>query len=292
MKECRHRWGGRAQQPDEEISDIEVALVRRAKDGREDLLSLCTVPGTVPTSTHLARDDSGSERVFGAPVGGVERGVEEEAEDRVVIDIEMIGEATDTADTTRAAGDEATQPLQIVAAGHGEASVREVALGVAIARGECRLQHGFHLRRKRMGRIVQHEDATPAQQMRETRLMPGVGELPVRLPAVMLQDAGELGANDAGGLSETAAGIDAVHRRVGGDERPQPLHVGLDAPAGFIDRHNRAAADGGAQGLISRVGLARRAVPRRAPGRPASPSSESGFAGAVHCDRRRGRIAY
>ena len=68
----------------DEVSGVEAALLCGSQHGREDLLRLCPADGPIAAAARFARDDSGAERVFGAPIRGVERGIKEEAEDGIV----------------------------------------------------------------------------------------------------------------------------------------------------------------------------------------------------------------
>ena len=54
--------------------------MRGAEHGREDLLGLRS-PDAAVAAADLAHDDRGAKRVFGAPVGRVDRGVPEEGEE-------------------------------------------------------------------------------------------------------------------------------------------------------------------------------------------------------------------
>lgn len=71
----------RLQRRDEDGGRVEAALLGGAEDGREHVLSLGAVDGAVAAAAGLAGNDGRAQGVLGAPVGGVERGIEEEAED-------------------------------------------------------------------------------------------------------------------------------------------------------------------------------------------------------------------
>ena len=58
---------------------VEVPLAGGAHDAGQDLLGVGAVAGAV-AAAHLADDDGGPDGLFGAPVGGVERGVPQEEE--------------------------------------------------------------------------------------------------------------------------------------------------------------------------------------------------------------------
>ena len=87
-------------------------------------------------------------------------------------------------------------------------------------------------------------------------------ELAVRLPAVALQHARVVDADDVRRLREAAARLNGIDGRLAGDEGPEPLQVRRDAPARFIRRYHGTAADRRTQGRIGRVRLARGAVHR------------------------------
>ena len=66
--------------------------MRGAEPGREDLLGLRS-PDAAVAAADLAHDDRGAKRVFGAPVGRVDRGVPEEGEEGRRFDHQMGGES-------------------------------------------------------------------------------------------------------------------------------------------------------------------------------------------------------
>ena len=59
-----------AQQRDEEVVEVDVALTRGADHTRQDLLCPRAVGSAIP-ATDLAVDDGGADGVFGPPVGRV-----------------------------------------------------------------------------------------------------------------------------------------------------------------------------------------------------------------------------
>ena len=103
--------------------------------------------------------------------------------------------------------------------------------------------------------MIAYQVARPPQQMRQTRLMPRVGEATVRGPAVADQDAVIRGPEEGRRLREAPPGLNRIHRRAWRGERPQPVAVAIDLPARFIRGDNRAAADGGAEGRIGGLRL-------------------------------------
>ena len=67
------------QQRGDQRRQVEAALAGGAHDAGEHLLGVGTVAGAV-AAAHLADDHGGPDGLFGAPVGGVERGVPQEEE--------------------------------------------------------------------------------------------------------------------------------------------------------------------------------------------------------------------
>jgi hypothetical protein len=110
--------------------------------------------------------------------------------------------------------------------------------------------------------MVDAQLAAEAQQVRQTRLMQGVAEVPIGRPAVAHEHAGIVGAQDARGLGEPPAPVNRVDRGLRGREGPQPMQDAADLPTRFIWRHYRAPAHRGAQGRICRLGLASRPMER------------------------------
>src|SRR4028118_1382313 len=77
---CQARWGlggPRGEQRDEHVGGIEAALIGGAEDAGEDLLTGGAALGAIPAAPHFAGDHRGPQGVLSAPVGGVERGLEE-----------------------------------------------------------------------------------------------------------------------------------------------------------------------------------------------------------------------
>ena len=83
---------GARKEVDEDRGSVQVALLRRAEDTGEDLLG-DGAPGGAIATRHLAIDDGRPQGLFRAPVGGVDRGIEEKAEEGGEFDAEMRGEA-------------------------------------------------------------------------------------------------------------------------------------------------------------------------------------------------------
>ena len=138
----------------------------------------------------------------------------------------------------------------------------DAALLILRARAQGGLEDPFHGTDEGLVGIVEQQAAARPQQMRETRLMQRVGEVPIRLPAVADQHAGIVVADDRRGLREPAARLNGVDRGQRRRDRPQPLQIGVDAPARLVHRDDRTAAHGGGQMIVGRLGDAGGALHR------------------------------
>ena len=98
--------------------------------------------------------------------------------------------------------------------------------------------------------------------MRQTALMSGRGELPIRRPAVADDHAGEVGAEQGRRLPIAPAGLDHADGRTRGRRDPQPLEPAADLPAGFVARGNRAVPNLTLQLPIGRPRLTGGAIAR------------------------------
>ena len=156
----RHHRRGRREQRDEHRGGIEPALVRGAEHAGEDLLAGGAACGAIATATRFPGHDGGPERLLRAPIGGVERRVEEEAEEGRKVIVEMLLELRDAPVATGAARQQAAESLEVLPPGHGEAMRRHGAGVIRIARGECGLQEGLDRGDPRVARIVEQQDAT------------------------------------------------------------------------------------------------------------------------------------
>jgi hypothetical protein len=91
-----------------------------------------------------------------------------------------------------------------------------------------------------------------AQQVRQAALVGGVGELPVRRPAITLDDPGIALAEDRGGILVATTWCDPVDGDLVADERPQPGPSPADPPAGLVGGDDRAGPDPIHQGAVGR----------------------------------------
>jgi transposase IS66 family protein len=136
------------------------------------------MPGPIPTPD-FARDDDGPEGLLGPPVGGVDRRVEEKTPDGGKLTREVSTKSLDVWDGTglrkpvAETGDE-------MATGDGEAMCGDGAGAMAIAQRQRVLQHALHVADEPSARIIDPQQSTATQQMRETRLVSGVGKLAIK----------------------------------------------------------------------------------------------------------------
>lgn len=262
MKAVEDDGARRPQERGERVGGVQAALLGRSQQGREDLLGLRSARGAIAAAAHFPGDHRRAQGMLSAPIGGIERRVEEEAEDGLEFGPQMGGEAAGVGESAGSRREQAVEAVDVVAARDGEALVRHVPESMAVPRGESRLQQRLHLRRKRMVRMVQDHRATAAQQMGETRLVRGLRELPVRRPAVALQHAGIVRAEDGGRLGKAPPVLNRIDGRVAGGEGPEPVIVAADLPARFIGGDDGAATDRGAEDRVGRLRLARGPVDR------------------------------
>jgi hypothetical protein len=66
-----------SEEPDEYIGRVEAALIGGAEHAGEDLLTGRAAAGAIAAAARFAGDDGWPQRMLGAPIGGVERRVEE-----------------------------------------------------------------------------------------------------------------------------------------------------------------------------------------------------------------------
>jgi hypothetical protein len=76
------------------------------------------------------------------------------------------------------------------------------------------------------------------------------------------EHAREVRPEDGGGLGKAAAGLNTIDRGRRCREDPEPLQLAADLPARFIRGDHRTAADRGAERVIRRARLTRRAMDR------------------------------
>ena len=235
-----------------------MALPRRADHTREDLLGPRAAGRAIP-ATDLAIDDGGADGVFGAPVGRVHVGGPQEGEHGRELAVEMGREALGRGQGGRRV-DEPAQAGEQAPIGHGEPLIGDRLRIAPIAEREGVGEDGLHAGRPGAPRMVGVEQTTPAEQMRQTALVPRVGEAAIGRPAIANQHTVEVRAQDRGRVVKAPPGANRIHGGRRRRKRPQPVQHGADAPAGFIGTDDGTPADLGTQRAVGRRGHARRAM--------------------------------
>lgn len=236
----------------EDIGGIELALLNGAKHAGEYLLRLRAAVGAV-AATDFAGDDGGTQGLFGAPVGGIDRGIEQKGEDRRVFDREVRGKALRDTPAARLI-DEGIELVLEMAARDGHTPRRDRVLAPAIAHPQGLLEDAGDAGREGPLAMIADEGPTAAEQMRKTRLMDRVLKLAIRSPAIANQDTVEVRAEHRSGLIKATSALNRVHRRLRCGKAPQPLQMATHFPAGFIRGDDRTPANGLAQGAVRGFG--------------------------------------
>ena len=126
-------------------------------------------------ATDFAVDHGGAEGLFRAPVGRIDGGVAEKAKEGRQFDTQMRGKAVhrgERADVVERRQD----PTDQVAACDRDAVVGDGPGGAPVAEAQRLLQRRLDTRGKPRARMVVSQVVRAAEQVRETRLMPGSGE--------------------------------------------------------------------------------------------------------------------
>lgn len=243
------------------MAGIELALLNRSEDAREDGMRLGPGLRAVAT-TDLARDHGWSKRLLGAPVGGVDRlGVEEKRKHGREFDREVRREPA--CDVCGAGSiDQGVELILEMPARDGDAVRGQAPLLIAVADGQRVLQDALHAWRELAFPMITDQEATPAQQVRQTRLVDRVIEPSIGRPAVAHEDAREVGAEQGRRLCKSTPRLNRIDGRVGCCGRPQPLQLGVDFPPGLVGRDDGAAADLFAQRVVGRFRPVRRSADR------------------------------
>jgi hypothetical protein len=218
-------------------------------------------PRVVRLPPHFAGDDGGARGSFSAPVGRVDRRVEQKREDRWVFDREIRGEALSGA-ATAGLIDESIEPILQMAAGDGNAVCGDGPAPPAVTNPQSLLEDGLHPRGEPAFVMVANQRSTSSQQMREARLMDRLCEAAIRRPAVADQHTVKVRPQHGGRFFEAAPWLDRVDGRVRRREAPQPLQASVDFPSSLVGADDGTAANGCTQRGICPFGLARRPANR------------------------------
>lgn len=138
LEDVEDRGPRRLQRGDDERGRIEAALLGGSEDRGKHLLGLGPARGAIAAPAHLAGDHGGPQGMLGAPIGGIERRVDEEAEDGLEFGPQMGGEAAGVGEPAGACREQSVEAVDVVAARDGEALVRHVPEAMAVPRGESR----------------------------------------------------------------------------------------------------------------------------------------------------------
>jgi len=210
----------------------------------------------------LTRNHRRTEGMFGAPVGGVDRiGFEEKGKDRGEFRGEMRRKSACDPSGARML-DECVELVLEVPARDRHTVGGHASLLMAVADAQRVLQDALHARREAAVPMITDQDATPAQQMRETGLMDRLIEPAIRRPAVAHEDAREIGAEQRRGFRKAAPRVNRVDGGFGRRRGPQPLELGVHFPPRLVGRHDRTPADLLTKGRIGRFSPVRRPADR------------------------------
>ena len=155
---------------------------------------------------------------------------------------------------------EPTEPGYESAADRCPTVLAQLAGGAAVTHGKARLQDRLHLPGPETVRMIFLQFLASSEQVIQTGLVQRGSVAAIRHPPVAHEHPGEVGPQNRGGIVEPAAGANGVDRRLRGDEGPQPVADGTDAPPGFIRCDRGRVADLLAQRRVGRRGVAGRAV--------------------------------
>jgi len=202
----------------EERRRIGAALVNGAEDARQPLLSVGALRGAI-AATDFAGDHRQPERLFGPPVGGVDRvELKQKGEHFGKLDGEIRGEIARDAPGARPI----EQRIQLIVEMPGRRSaMSRDGIPIAIADRECVLEHPLDPWRKVVfGRRSACD--TAAADGRGT--FGGSRDRSADTGTSHRARAGELYAQDGGCLREAAPRKNGVDRRVRRGKVPEPAH--------------------------------------------------------------------
>lgn len=197
--------------------------------------------------------------MFGAPIGGVDVRCKEKGEDARKLDAQMRGEPRHGGQAARAIKSVEKLADQSAACDGGAVNGDRSVI-TTITKGERTLQDLFNLRGKRGAGMIAMQGPAPPEQVRHTRLMSRVREMPIRGPAIVNEHAVIVRAEDGRRLRKASSRLNGIDGRISTRKSPQPLQTAIDFPARFIGDHHRASTNPGAQRLITGTGLMCRAM--------------------------------
>ena len=232
---------GGAQHRGDQRRQIEMALAGGAHDAGEHLLGVGAVAGAVATAD-LTDNDGGTDGLFGAPVGGVDRQVPQEEKHRSEFGGQVPGKALGVVQRWRCVN-QPTEPGHESAADRCQTVLAQLAGVAAVTHGKARLQDRLHLPGPQTVRMIFLQFLASSEQVIQTGLVQRSSVAAIRHPPVAHEHPGEVGPENRGGIVEPATGANGVDRRLRGDPGPQPVAEATDAPPGFIRGDHRRITD-------------------------------------------------
>ncbi len=227
-------WLGRAEQSDEQRHNGTKLLAAGLENTEQNALCARSSRGAV-AAPHLAGDHHGANGLFGAPVGGFQTRTVQESEQRVALARQMPRQAL----ILRRPAWHREQAIHArfqAATGHGQPMGTDSTLVAPRTQPQRRLQHLVHGERKMGDGATTDRDHLPAaaQQMGQTALMHGTGELSIDTPAIAHQEACEVCAQHRRRLLKPAPLLNRIHRELIAAEGPHPPQPPAHLPAGFV----------------------------------------------------------
>ena len=158
------------------------------------------------------------------------------------------------------AGEDGVAQLVVQAAAANRQTVpTQCFQGMPVAKVECLVQEFADPAREAYGATSSgfQQFVTASQEVGQTLLVLGFGEVIVGRPAVVDHDAGVVGAQDTPGRFARARGVDDVDGGVGSDQGVQPGFVAADVPAGLVQGGPGRLLHGLADRSVNRFGTPR-----------------------------------
>ena len=173
---------GGAQHRGDQRRQIEMALAGGAHDAGEHLLGVGAVAGAVATAD-LTDNDGGTDGLFGAPVGGVDRQVPQEEKHRSEFGGQVPGKALGVVQRWRCIN-EPTEPGHESAADRCQTVLAQLAGVAAVTHGKARLQDRLHLPGPQTVQMIFLQFLASSEQVIQTGLVQRFAVAAIRHPPV------------------------------------------------------------------------------------------------------------
>ena len=203
---------GSAQHRGDQRRKVEVALAGGANDAGQHLLAVGAVTGAVATAD-LADNDGGTDGLFGAPVGGIDRQVPQEEKHGREFGGQMPGKALGVVQRWRCVN-EPTEPGHESAADRCQTVLAQLAVVAAVTHGKARLQDPLHLPGPETVGMIFLQFLASSEQVIQAGLVQRGSVAAIRHPPVAHEHPVEVGPQNGGGIVEPAAGANGVDRRL------------------------------------------------------------------------------